>query len=239
MRQGVVHRLRADTATNARFCPRVAERLWRRERAQCAAVCDGGCGGRSRFDPVAPRAVPWTGRRARAVHDREVVPGSRAGCRRPPPHVDDRCVDVRWWPAGTPASLPPGRPHRSPTPGQTLWPDHGSEPIDEQAHLPAEQPSAGQDPRFPPPDAHPRRTLHPLGAPSQGPLRAVGLSSRSPRPCSRAPRGCAAARTSPRPSDAARAQVAPCSSSISIAAPAPTPPPRHPAPGPTRGRDSS
>jgi hypothetical protein len=45
----------------------------------------------------------------------------------------------------------------------------------EQAHLPAEQPSSGQDPRLPPTHAHPRRPRH-SGCPSpQGPLRTVRL----------------------------------------------------------------
>ena len=45
----------------------------------------------------------------------------------------------------------------------------------EQAHLPAEQPSAGQDPRLPSAHAHPGRSRHP-GCPSrQGSLRTVRL----------------------------------------------------------------
>ena len=45
----------------------------------------------------------------------------------------------------------------------------------EQAHLPAEQPSAGQDPRLPPAHAYPRRPRHPGCPPPQGSLRTVRL----------------------------------------------------------------
>jgi hypothetical protein len=45
----------------------------------------------------------------------------------------------------------------------------------EQAHLPAEQPSAGQDPRLPSAYAHPRRSRHPGRPPRQGSLRTVRL----------------------------------------------------------------
>lgn len=46
----------------------------------------------------------------------------------------------------------------------------------EQAHLSAEQPPPGEGPRLPAAHAHARRPLDPGGAPSQGPLRAVGLT---------------------------------------------------------------
>jgi len=45
----------------------------------------------------------------------------------------------------------------------------------EQAHLPAEQPSTGQDPRLPPSHAHPGRPRHPGRPPRQGSLRTVRL----------------------------------------------------------------
>ena len=45
----------------------------------------------------------------------------------------------------------------------------------EQAHLPAEQPSTGQDPRLPPAHAHPRRPRHPGLSSPQGSLRTVRL----------------------------------------------------------------
>ena len=53
----------------------------------------------------------------------------------------------------------------------------------EQADFPAEQPPPGQDPRFPPADAHPRRPRNPGSAAPQGPRSPVGLSAqRSPAP---------------------------------------------------------
>src|SRR5450631_787665 len=45
----------------------------------------------------------------------------------------------------------------------------------EQAHLPAEQPPAGQDPRLPSAYAHPRRPRDPGCPPPQGSLRTVRL----------------------------------------------------------------
>jgi len=51
----------------------------------------------------------------------------------------------------------------------------------EQAHVPAEQPPSGQDPRLPPAHADSCRSQHPVGPPSQGPQRALGLD-RSGRP---------------------------------------------------------
>ncbi len=53
----------------------------------------------------------------------------------------------------------------------------------EQAHLSAEQPSAGQNPRLPAADADPRRPGDPGRPSSQGPLGALGLTSAA-RPCS-------------------------------------------------------
>ena len=50
------------------------------------------------------------------------------------------------------------------------------EPTSEQAHVPAEQSSAGEDPRVPSADAHPRRSRHPGGSPGQGSLAALGLT---------------------------------------------------------------
>ena len=46
----------------------------------------------------------------------------------------------------------------------------------EQAHLPAEQPAPGQDPRLPSAHAHPRRPRHPVRPSPQGPHRALGLT---------------------------------------------------------------
>lgn len=45
----------------------------------------------------------------------------------------------------------------------------------EQAHFPAEQPSAGQDPRLSPADVDPRRARHPRRSPPQGPREALRL----------------------------------------------------------------
>ena len=50
------------------------------------------------------------------------------------------------------------------------------EPTSEQAHLPAEQPSAGEDPRVPPADAHACRSRHSRRTPGQGSLAALGLT---------------------------------------------------------------
>ena len=50
------------------------------------------------------------------------------------------------------------------------------EPTSEQAHVPAEQPPAGEDPRVPPADAHPRRPRDPGRSPGQGSLAALGLT---------------------------------------------------------------
>lgn len=50
----------------------------------------------------------------------------------------------------------------------------------EQAHLPAQQPSPGQDPRFPSSHAHPCRSRHPGRPSAQGSRRAVGLTRLSP-----------------------------------------------------------
>jgi hypothetical protein len=62
-------------------------------------------------------------------------------------------------------------PPSAQTPG---WLCSNGEPR-EQAHLPAEQPSAGQDPRLPSAYAHPRGPRHPGCPPRQGSLRTVRL----------------------------------------------------------------
>src|SRR5450631_110357 len=67
----------------------------------------------------------------------------------------------------TPYPAPPS----AQTPG---WLCSNGEPR-EQAHLPAEQPSAGQDPRLPPAHAYPRRPRHPCCPTRQGSLRTVRL----------------------------------------------------------------
>lgn len=75
----------------------------------------------------------------------------------------------------------------------------------EQAYVPAEQPSSRQEARLPPSHAHPRRSCHPLGTPRQGPHRTLRLVFRcSPKPiASRAPTtiesSCAGVRRSPVP----------------------------------------
>ena len=55
------------------------------------------------------------------------------------------------------------------------------EPTSEQAHVPAEQPPSGQDPRLPPADAHARRPCHPRGPALQGSHPPLGLSGASGR----------------------------------------------------------
>ena len=69
-----------------------------------------------------------------------------------------------------------------------------SEKPREQAHLPAEQPSSGQDPRLPPSYAHARRPRHPCCSPAQGSLRTVRLRLGA---CCQDVIVCAAAPTSP------------------------------------------
>ncbi len=47
-----------------------------------------------------------------------------------------------------------------------------------EAHLSAQRPQAGQEPRLPPPHVHPSRARHPAQPPPQGPGQAVGLIGR-------------------------------------------------------------
>jgi ribonuclease P protein component len=64
-----------------------------------------------------------------------------------------------------------------------------SETTREQENLPAEQPSAAQDPRFPPADAYACRPRDPRRSPSQGPRSPRGLSTSDlPRPATEFPR---------------------------------------------------
>ncbi len=65
----------------------------------------------------------------------------------------------------------------------------------EQAHLPAEQPPTGEDPRFPSADADARWSRHPGRPPQQGSLRAVRLR---PSTCCRHVTVCAPRQTSRR-----------------------------------------
>jgi len=65
----------------------------------------------------------------------------------------------------------------------------------EQAHLPAEQPPTGEDPRFPSADADARWSRHPCRTPQQGSLRAVRLR---PSTCCRHVIVCARRQTSRR-----------------------------------------
>jgi len=51
----------------------------------------------------------------------------------------------------------------------------------EQAHVPAEQPSAREDPRLPAAHAHARRAFDPLVSAVQGPHPPLGLRARGPR----------------------------------------------------------
>ena len=69
-------------------------------------------------------------------------------------------------------------------PGDRVRPAQGSrrrpavlEPAREQAHLPAQQPPPGEDPRVPAAHAHPCRPRDHLRPPPQGPRRAVGLTA--------------------------------------------------------------
>ena len=50
------------------------------------------------------------------------------------------------------------------------------EPTSEQAHVPAQQPPTGEDPRLPPADAYPSRSRDPRGPALQGAHQAVGLT---------------------------------------------------------------
>ena len=82
----------------------------------------------------------------------------------------------------------------SSTPTQPSTRPEVQEPTSEQAHVPAEQPPPGQDPRLPPADAHPRRPRDPRGPALQGSHPPVGLSR-----CCRPGPGCGDAPTSSRP----------------------------------------
>jgi uncharacterized protein len=58
----------------------------------------------------------------------------------------------------------------------------------EQAHVPAEQPSAGEDPRVPPADADACRSGDPVDASPQGTLPALGLAGAAGREAAASPR---------------------------------------------------
>jgi len=74
------------------------------------------------------------------------------------------------------------------------WLCSNGEPC-EQAHLPAEQPSSGQDPRLPPAYAYPCGSRHPGCSPRQGSLRTVRLRFDA---CCRRVIACEAAAISPK-----------------------------------------
>ena len=140
-----------ETGPNAGAPPAAAGGAW----ALMTSVRAGGASaGRNapRFDPVLPAPVPWT--------EPVLRPFSHARAFR------------RGFPiaAGRRRSRTLIQPHQ---PGHRR-PCSNGDPR-EQAHLPAEQPSPGQDPRLPSAHAHPRRSRHPGGPPSQGPHRAVRL----------------------------------------------------------------
>ena len=87
-----------------------------------------------------------------------------------------------------PATSPALRPVAAAPRSRAACTDAPTEITREQAHVPAEQPPPGQDPRLPPAHAHPRRPRHPGRSPPQGPLRAVGLRpTRAARPAPAAP----------------------------------------------------
>ncbi len=81
----------------------------------------------------------------------------------------------------------------------------------EQAHLPAEQPPACEDPRFPAAHAHPCRSCDPVGAPRQGARPPVGLIRRRAlreAVCWRPLSVCGGGKTSPPPFATVAAPVA-------------------------------
>jgi ribonuclease P protein component len=90
---------------------------------------------------------------------------------RPVPHVHGGSVRLRGWavPAERGALLIP--------PVRTA-PNTTERDAREQAYVPAEQPTSPQGARFPPAHAHPRRPLHPLLAPTQGPQEPRRLTAR-------------------------------------------------------------
>ena len=98
------------------------------------------------------------------------------------------------------------RDHRVSCPPPTLAPHCGAahdrppvrEPTSEQAHVPAQQPPPGEDPRLPPAHAHPGRPRDPRCPPPQGSLQALGLTARA----SGRGIGCVVRPTSPTPCEA-------------------------------------
>ena len=80
----------------------------------------------------------------------------------------------------------------------------------EQAHLPAEQPPAREDPRLPAAHAHPRGARDPLGAAGQGPPRALGRRALE-RSCCPRRSACGAVVSSPRRYEVAAGPPGGCS----------------------------
>src|SRR5664280_112996 len=132
------------------------------------------CTGKPReFDRARSAPVPWTMPVLRAVFACPCIPRSSGW-----PRVSDcgRSTARKQWGFLSPSNQLSG-PTLYPAPPSAQihgWLCSNGEPR-EQAHLPAEQPSSGQDPWFPPAYAHPCRSRDPGCSPRQGSLRTFRL----------------------------------------------------------------
>ena len=129
-------------------------------------------GKRREFDRALLAPVPWRKPVLRAFFACPCIPRSCGG--RGLPIVADQRLES----SGVLAPLNElTRPTLYPAPPSAQipgWLCSNGEPR-EQAHLPAEQPSSGQDPRLPPAYAYPRGPRHPGCSPRQGSLRTFRL----------------------------------------------------------------
>ena len=125
------------------------------------------------FDRARSAPVPWTMPVLRALFACPCIPRSSGW-----PRVSDcgRSTARKQWGFLSPSNQLSG-PTLYPAPPSAQipgWLCSNGEPR-EQAHIPAQQPSKGQDPRLPPAHAHARRPSHPCCSSRQGSLRTVRL----------------------------------------------------------------
>jgi hypothetical protein len=130
----------------------------------------------ARRHPQAGRAAPGAGL---TLWIASAYRCSVTGCR-PVPHVHGSS-NVRGW--AVPADQAETGPRKSCTadPPVVAAPDTPWREAREQAYVPAEQPSSSQGARFPSAHAHPRRPVHPVVAPPQGPQEPGRLTAAAPR----------------------------------------------------------
>ena len=151
--------------------------------------------GRDPADLRQPRVLGYAGRSPRPV------PPVRPALRRVPVRVPARRNQL----PGVPGPRPSSRSRRSPPRARPPMGAHRRCRVvgvpREQAHVPAEQPPAVQDPRLPAADAHPRGPGDPRRSPAQGSREALRL-----RCCPRR-HACAGVRSSPRSSGPVGAPV--------------------------------